>query len=733
MSRKEQLLGSIGPVAPTLTAGWSAEKTEALERDLRAVKELVEKPELTLAEVQWADRLLTGLRQQLPENADVDKLSGVLAHRLGDNATAERHLRRACERNPDDAENHANLAIALRMQKKLDEARACLDTALARAPSSPVLHRNLGNLFCDQGAYEAAAECYRKSLSLRPSHQETWQNFSFALARCRRLADAIQALNEAHAQGLDRQDMLRAVGQWLLGHGRGSEALAFFAQALQEDEDNRDNLFGMAVSLVQAERPKDAEFFLDKVLEGDPEDLGALSQKAALAIARHNVKTAREYVERALEKAPDAPGLQVDMAHVLFHEDDLEGAEKCCRDALRVAPNLPGAHGMLAQIARTRGDFETSQKHAEKVIELAPQKGGAISNFYASKKDVSEDDDVASVLARLEAQETTSKRDLTAYYYTLGELFHKLKSPKRAIFFLKAANDFRRIGLKTEGHDYNRKQQETQIAAMERIFTPEFFARHRERGSGSSSARPIFIVGMPRSGTTLTEQIISSHPLVHGAGELPKVSELIRQTILEAQEAGEQVGFPGWVPLVDDGKFAELAQAYLDHLAELNGDALRVTDKMPHNFMNVGLITTMFPNARIVHVMRDPVDNCLSCFQQNFAMPHTYSTNLGDLGHHYRQYRRIMAHWRRVVPNRIYEVQYEELVADQERISRELIAFCGLDWDDACLQFNKQKRAVKTASVWQVRQPIYADSVKKWKMYEGLIDELLDELNNGLV
>jgi hypothetical protein len=266
---------------------------------------------------------------------------------------------------------------------------------------------------------------------------------------------------------------------------------------------------------------------------------------------------------------------------------------------------------------------------------------------------------------------------------------------------------------------------------MIEIFTQAFFDKRDARGL--SSERPVFIVGMPRSGTTLTEQIISSHPLVHGAGELGRIPELIGQTTREAQEAGEQVGFPGWVPMVEDEKFAELAQGYLDYIAELNGDALRVTDKMPHNFQNVGLIAAMFPNARFVHCMRDPVDNCLSCFQQNFAMPHTYSTNLGDLGHHYREYRRIMAHWRKVIPNRMYEVQYEELVADQERVSRELIAFCGLDWDDRCLEFNKKKGAVKTASVWQVRQPIYADSVKKWKMYDGYINELLDEMVGQLV
>ena len=731
MSRKEVLRGSTVAVTPTLTGAWSKEKAAELEDSLHAVKALIEKPELTLSEIRWGDRLLAQLRQQLPDNADIYKLTGVLAHRVGDNAAAERHLRRACELNPEDAENDTNLAIALRAQGRLEDCQTALEAAHRKAPLSPIVHRNMGNLLCDQGAFQVASESFRRSLQLRSDHRETWENYAYALARARRLAEAIQAAHEAAGKGADLGDLLRKVGQWLLAHERAREAVAFFGEALQDDEDSLENLLGMAIGLMQVERPRDAHVFLDKVLDQDPDHVPALIHKAQDAVGRHHMAQAREYIERGLAKAPNVPALHVNLASVQFHEDDLEGAEKSCRTALRLAPNMPGAYGMLAQIARTNGDFETSKAYAEKVIELAPQKGGALSNLYASKKDVTEEDDVASVLARLEAQEQTSQRDLTAYNYTLGELFHKLKSPQRAIFFFKAANDFRRIGLKREGNIYKERNEESNIARMKRIFSAAFFENKRD--VGSDSARPIFIVGMPRSGTTLTEQIISSHPLVFGAGELPAVPNEIRRVTRQAQAAGETVDFPGWVPMVEDEKFAEMAQGYLDYIAELNGDALRVTDKMPHNFLNVGLIAAMFPNAKIVHCMRDPVDNCLSCFQQNFAMPHTYSTNLKHLGHHYRQYREIMAHWRRVVPNAIYEVQYEELVADQERVSRELIAFCGLDWDDACLQFNKQQRAVKTASVWQVRQPIYSGSVQKWKMYDGYIDELVDELNQGLV
>jgi len=729
MNRKQILLGSSAPAHPTLTMGWSPEKAAALETNLHTVKTLLDKPELTAAEVQWIARLLDELKLQVPRHSDVHKLAGVLGYRLGNHGAAEQHLRRAHELNPDDADNLTNLAATQRAQSKVDAARETLDAARDLEPRSPIVLRNLGNVYLDQGAYEAAAECYRQSLSQRRDHSDTWHNFSFALARARRLCDAIQATWEAESHGVDRLTMLNRVGGWLSGGGHGGEAVAFFAEALQIDDTARDHLFNMGVALMQAERKKDAHTFFDMVLEQNPDHVPTLIHKAQMALDKHDMKTARGYIERGLAKNGNVPALRVNFASVLFHEDDLDGAERQCWIALRIAPNAPGPYGMLAQIARTRGNFEASQHYAEKVIELAPQKGGPLSNYYASKKDITEEDDVASVLARLEAQQTTSKRDLTAYYYTLGELFHKLKSPERAIFFLKAGNDFRRIALKSEGQDYNRSRHEHVVDRHTEVFSREFFERNRE--AGLSSARPVFILGMPRSGTTLTEQIISSHPLVYGAGELSAMPDLIRKTTREAQLAGETIGFPGWAELFEQEKFAELAQGYLDRIAEYNADALRVTDKMPHNFQNVGLIASMFPNARIIHVMRDPVDNCLSCFQQNFAMPHTYSTNLGDVGHHYREYRRLMAHWREVVPTPIYEVQYEELVQDQERVSRELIAFCGLDWDDRCLEFNKKKGAVKTASVWQVRQPIYSDSVKKWKMYDGYIDELLDELNKG--
>lgn len=238
------------------------------------------------------------------------------------------------------------------------------------------------------------------------------------------------------------------------------------------------------------------------------------------------------------------------------------------------------------------------------------------------------------------------------------------------------------------------------------------------RAWGHPSERPILIVGMPRSGTTLTEQIIAAHPRVAGGGEREfwsRTADRLREGKFALNQAG----------------LADIAQSCLNELDKVPGakTAVRVTDKMPHNFVSLGLIHATFPNARIFHVRRNPVDTCLSIFFQNFNCLHSYSFDMQDLVSHYREYQRLMAHWASVLPaDRFFEFDYEDLVADQEGMSRRLIEFCGLEWDDACLNYYENDSAVKTASIWQVRQKIYTSSVERWRNYEPYIAPLLELL-----
>jgi hypothetical protein len=230
---------------------------------------------------------------------------------------------------------------------------------------------------------------------------------------------------------------------------------------------------------------------------------------------------------------------------------------------------------------------------------------------------------------------------------------------------------------------------------------------------------------MPRSGTTLVEQIIASHPQVFGAGELCHIGAMVAGLPARLQT---DTTYPECVTMLDERLARSLAEDYLEKLRALGDDAKRVSDKMPANFFNLGLIALMFPNARVIHCRRDPLDVCLSIYFQQFAYGHNYAYDLSDIAVYYRQYKRLMHHWHAVLPLEIHEVQYEKLIADQEAVSRRLIDYCGLPWDESCLEYYKNKRAVQTMSNWQVRQPIYTHSMQRWKHYEKHLDELKEVL-----
>jgi len=258
------------------------------------------------------------------------------------------------------------------------------------------------------------------------------------------------------------------------------------------------------------------------------------------------------------------------------------------------------------------------------------------------------------------------------------------------------------------------------------VFTRDFIEKNKFLGSDSEV--PVFIVGMPRSGTTLTEQIISSHPQVMGAGEVVfwgRAPDAIPYTL------GSMNEYPECVTEMSVPKAKGIADKYLELIRKIVGpdtQSQRITDKMPHNFVHLGLIAMLFPNARIIHCKRDVMDNCLSIFFQNFGGAHPYAYDLINLGHHHLEYQRLMAHWHEALPGRIFDLNYEDVITAPEYWSRRLIEHVGLEWDDACLSPHRLERTVKTASHWQVRQPIYKTSVQRWKNYEphlGPLKELL--------
>ncbi|MEF8794240.1 sulfotransferase family protein [Thiohalorhabdus sp.] len=303
-------------------------------------------------------------------------------------------------------------------------------------------------------------------------------------------------------------------------------------------------------------------------------------------------------------------------------------------------------------------------------------------------------------------------------YFQLGGLLDKAGDYGRAFEAFEQAN-----ALKPR--EYHPEQQEALFRRIREQYTADFLARAPRAGHGSR--RPIFIVGMPRSGISLTEQILASHPDVHGAGELEDIGPCVNRL---AEYTGSTRAMPVAVNDATSQALDQAAGDYLNRLAELVPEETpRVSDKMPHNFLNLGAMALMFPEATFIHTRRDPRDTCLSCYFQNFlAQGLTFAYDLRSLGHYYRLYEGLMAHWREALPGSLYDLQYEELVADPETKVAELLDHCGLEWDDRCMRFFETDRDTKTASYDQVRKPLYTSSAGRWQRYADPLGPLVEEL-----
>jgi tetratricopeptide (TPR) repeat protein len=447
-----------------------------------------------------------------------------------------------------------------------------------------------------------------------------------------------------------------------------------------------------------------AEYF-EKAVKGLPKD----------PTVRHNFGSAlfslREYHEAIvqLRKALELKPGQIDSLSLMSNcfnrlgrgEEAVQFADK----GLRMDENHAGCRVAKADALISLGRMEEAEVLLRKNIadRIAVQKSWqSLSAVRKFPSDATELDEL-----RAELQDASLTEDMkTPLHYALAKMANDGKHYDEAMaeYIVAKAKD---------AATYDIVQYERRVDSLIEFFNPLFLGARKD--FGNPSQRPVFIVGMPRSGTTLTEQIISSHPEVAGAGELGEMGSI-------ARSIGDNIKlmsrYGAHLMSMSREESQKLAQRYLKFIDRTSREAARVTDKMPHNFEQLGLIALLFPNATIIQCKRDAIDNCLSCYMNAFSEAHSYNTDLEKLGRYYRAYDRLMKHWYKVLSGRIFENQYETLVADQEGQSRKLIAHCNLDWDDACLNYTENERAVTTISRWQVRQPIYKTSMKRWKPYE---------------
>jgi len=397
------------------------------------------------------------------------------------------------------------------------------------------------------------------------------------------------------------------------------------------------------------------------------------------------VDEAATHFRRAIEINPDFAAALYNLGNALVNLGQAQEAEAFFKRTLEIKPDFIEVRYKLAQIRKVKTDNEN------------------LTELTALARDISN------------GGPRPSDRDMTLLHFALGKCHGDLENYEQAFTHILEG-----CKLKRATFDYDPVLNSQYFSSIARVFDQS--TMDRLRGGGNSSDLPIFVLGMPRSGTTLIEQIVSNHPAVHGAGEVPDLLTIARQDISD-------VTFPENVPLLDQSVLASWGNDYVSRLQRIAPDARRITDKMPGNFLAVGLIHLMLPNAKIIHVQRNPIDTCISCLTTLFKQGHAFTYDLIELGQYYADYARLMEHWRTLLPRDAFlDIQYEDIVNDQEAQSRRILEYCGLEWNEACLDFHNNPRSVSTASMTQVRQPLYKSSVDRWRVYEKFLGPLLDAL-----
>jgi tetratricopeptide (TPR) repeat protein len=615
---------------------------------------------------------------------------------------AEAVCRRILQVQPNSAEAEHLLGVIAHQNGKLDEAIGRLRRAIGIVDAKVALyHANLCEMCRLAGRLDEALAAGRRALALNPGYPVALNNVGLVLFAQGKFEEALAHYDRAIAL---RQDFALAHsnrGSALLHLQRLTEAVAAYRSALTLKPDLADAWGNLGTCLRDLKRPKEAEAAYRKALELAPNNPDILYLMGYLAYERGALEAALAHYRRALALKPDHAGAQNDIGNVLKALGQLRDAEQAYLKALQSDPNSAYIYFNLAD-SKT---FKPGDQHLAAMEALA---------------------------AKSESLSTTGRIQLD---FALGKAYADLKDYPRSFGHLFAGNAAKRATI-----NYNEKAVFDLFDLIESVFTSELIKA--KSSGGEQSKMPIFIVGMPRSGTTLIEQIIASHPLVHGAGELPTFHDIVRTGRRGLD--GSIVPYPNYVPAVDDAALAEIGAGYVAFVRELasaasaasstnressQADAEYVTDKMPSNYYFAGLIHLALPNAKIIHSIRDPVDTCVSCFSKLFPSPQHHTYDLGELGRYFRRYEQLMEHWRRVLPaGRILDVRYEDVVTDLEGQARRIISHCGLPWNDRCLTFHETDRPVRTSSAMQVRQPIYNNAIGRWRVYKQHLGPLLDAL-----
>ncbi len=672
-----------------------------------------------------------------PDSGLLWKVLSVAQMRQGKDALPA--LRRTVELLPQDPEAHVNLGAALRARGAYEEALASLRTALTLAPRNldallegaevqraagraseavtlyqwaleidpnrAAVWNNLGNALLMLPRAAEAVRCYRRALELAPEEPGFLCNLGDAMRQNGEPAAALTAARRAIARAPQFAAAYNLQGVLLASQGERAAAIASYREALRLNPRSLETLHNLSAALLDEGARAEAIELCQRALEIAPQRAdGHYNLGFALFEARR-IEESLDAFRRALELRPDYVAAQLGFASALRALGHIAQAEKYAQAALRLEPRRADVHVLIGELCGDQGRFAQAEESFRRALEIDPDCAPALSGIANHRRMQAEDGPWREGAERA-LRKGPRRAEEIQLRSALGKYFDDLKDYDRAFASYRDANEL----AKSQHAAYDaagltsliERVQAFSAAALAPVPVPD----------PALAQRAVFIIGMPRSGTSLAEQILASHSAVYGAGEVRFWDRAF--TRLERRGPKDAAALGG------------VAQEYLARIGSEAGSAARIIDKLPANFLYAGLIHAALPQARFIHMTRHPLDTCLSVYFQSFFNVGAYANDLEALAHYYRAYRSSMAHWEAVLPAQcLLEVPYESLVEDSESWTRRMLDFIGLPFEPACLEFWKSERVVRTASRWQVRQKLSRASIGRWRHYEKHLGPLL--------
>ncbi len=675
--------------------------------------------QIDAGELAQAETALNQILQQQPRNGFALYLMGVLAHRTGHVEQALELIEKAIKSHPKVALFRNSITEMYRQLGRLDDAIVHARKAIQLESSNAVAHSNLGIIYYNRKEYDQAVLCQQNALKLDPNLLQALNNLGCIYGERGEKEKAItyfRKVLELEPGYLGARNNLGAV---LAELERPKEAIVELNAVLQASPGYADAYTNLGAALLLLEQLEQAEAAYRKNLELQPGNVTGLMGLARTLKKQDRLSEAQTLVDQIVAVVPDMAEVHSLLGEIYLLRECYGEAETAFHNSIELNSGLASAYLGLGQVQTELGQLDAACASFEHVMAIDP--GNIMPHiFMARVRNLSHGD---PSLARMEAEMEKADQLMPAkalpLHFALGKTYDGLQEYDKAFPHFAAGCRLKRAQVQ-----YDADNTEKIYASIMTYLSRENI--DRLRGAGDPSDIPIFILGMPRSGTTLVETIIANHPMVYGAGELPDLLDIVGRPNPDAEPAG----YPGSLSDITQDDLNSMGARYVEAVRTHADSVRHITDKNPFNFLALGLIHLILPNAKIVHVRRNPLDTCLSGFTQLFnADTQAYGYDLTEIGGYYVSYARLMEHWREVLPEDAFcELQYEELVADKEEQIRRLINYCGLEWNDACLESHKSGRSVKTASITQVRQPVYTSSIERWRHYEKYLQPLIGAL-----